>query len=161
VLVGVGILPEITMKTFLAALFSLLLLVASVACRSRQTEEGTRMVEGDRSVTAIPQFEDLPVPPGFRTDARKANERFVAEAGSFRLGRQVYVGPMGQRETVSYLEERVPHHGWILTERKDQEEVVFLRFTKSDSVANYQIRSLGFGEARIELEVTTRRSSSN
>ncbi len=132
--------------------------VSAVACRTQveHTVNPKPNVEIDTALTRIPQFADVPVPSGFRI-ARNDFTGFAAEAGSFRSGRQTYIGDGSLLELVGYFQERLPHHGWTLSERENSANATVLTYRKNDTTLKVDIHP---SENRDEWEVVVRLSTS-
>jgi hypothetical protein len=135
--------------------------LVSFACRS-QVEHVVNPkpgVEPETSLTHVPQFTDIPVPASFRVQ-RDRLESYVAEVGKWRSGQLLYHGEGRPLDAVAYFEERLPQHGWRLSDRGTSTDQAFLEFTKGDSKARLNIASLGAsGIVELKIRVTTGRTS--
>ncbi|MEZ5966556.1 MAG: hypothetical protein R3F56_22155 [Planctomycetota bacterium] len=76
------------------------------------------------------QFQDIPVPAGFRLVDRHHESHSLA-LGPYRFGTYRYVGSTSVPSSVSYVLERMPQHAWSLVDRSgqgtDAERLVFER----------------------------------
>ena len=85
----------------------------------------------DRRIeVAAAQFQDVPVPAGFRLVDRH-HESHSLQLGPYRYGVYRYVGNVPVPSSVSYILDRMPQHAWALIERSgqgtDAERLVFQR----------------------------------
>ncbi len=111
------------------------------------------LLERRITVTAD-QFQDLPVPLGFRLNDRH-HESHSLSVGSYRYGSFLYTGRLSVPEVSTYLLERMPQHAWALSSRDgvstDAQRLVFHR---DDYTVDYRIERVE-SLTRIRVEVRT------
>lgn len=130
-----------------------------VSCRS-QVEHAVNPKPGvavETSESHVPQFSDIPTPSDFVFENDNLRS-YVQEAGHWRNGRLVYSGQGRALDAVQYFEERLPHHGWTLTDRKGTGDAVQLDWKKGDTSARIDVAPTGVQDRlRITVQVSTRR----
>lgn len=111
------------------------------------------LLERRITVTAD-QFQDLPVPLGFRLNDRH-HESHSLSVGSYRYGSFLYTGRLSVPEVSTYLLERMPQHAWALASRDGvSTESQRLVFQRDDFTADYRIERVE-STTRIRVEVRT------
>jgi hypothetical protein len=100
------------------------------------------MIDRKIEVSAA-QFQDIPVPAGFRIVDRHHESHSLALGQDYRFGLYRYLGSDAVDTAVSYVLERMPQHAWTLTEREGQGTDAQRRvFERLDDRAEYRIRRL-------------------
>src|SRR5262245_40562622 len=108
----------------------------------------------DHASIARSQFEDIPVPEGFklRTDLLQS---YTYQCGSFRQGRLLYEGAPDPARAASYLRDRVPQHGWTQTTDSTEGGARKLEFRKGRSVLRCDLRRAAGARPDLTLLVVT------
>jgi hypothetical protein len=104
------------------------------------------------------QFQDVVVPAGFQLRDR-AHESFSREEATWRQGHFVYVGGARVDEAASYVQQRMPQHGWQVMPGQTPEQVpegdeVRLRFERGIYAADYLFRRTE-GSTHMIVDYTT------
>lgn len=108
------------------------------------------MIDRKIEVSAA-QFQDIPVPAGFRIIDGRHESHSLALGQGYRFGVYRYMGSSPVEATVSYVLERMPQHAWSLTERDGQgTDAQRMVFQREDYRAEYKIRRQ---ESRTLLDV--------
>jgi hypothetical protein len=103
---------------------ALVIVGVSAACRSnpdRASSSPRTGAEADTATTSGQQFNDIPIPEGYRMQNERL-QSYVTEAASYRAGHLYYTGNGRTLDAVSYFEQRMPHHGWTLVDRSTTAE---------------------------------------
>src|SRR5262245_50913943 len=108
----------------------------------------------DHASIARAQFEDIPVPEGFklRTDLLQS---YSYQCGSFRQGRLLYEGAPDPAHAASYLRDRIPQHGWTATTDSTEGGARKLAFRKGRSVLRCDLRRASRGQPELTLLLVT------
>jgi hypothetical protein len=133
-------------------------LVISSACRSDVDHMVNPKpgVAAETSTTSGQQFNDIPTPDGYQL----VNDRlqsYVTEAGSYRAGHQYYSGKGMPLDAVSFYENRMPNHGWVLADRGTSADgLSFMLWRKGATFARIEIqRNAKTDLVGIEVRVRT------
>lgn len=113
-------------------------------------------VDFETATTHVPQFTDIPIPLGYRVP--KDNfDAYITEAGSFRAGRQTYLGSGRAIDASLYFEERMPNHGWTLSDRGTRDDgSQYQLWRKAGTAALIEIApETAAGSVRLDLRVGT------
>lgn len=97
------------------------------------------MIDRKIEVSAA-QFQDIPVPAGFRIVDRHHESHSLSLAPRYRFGVYRYLGNPSVDTAASYVLERMPQHAWSLTERDGQgSDAQRMVFQRDDYQAEYRI----------------------
>lgn len=131
--------------------FVLLVPILAVGCTP------VSMIDRKVEVSAA-QFQDIPVPAGFRLIDRRHESHSLA-LGPYRFGVYRYIGSSSVVMSVSYVLERMPQHAWALVERAgegtDGQRLVFERDNYRSEYRVYRQDS----HTQIEVDVRTKADS--
>lgn len=99
------------------------------------------------------QFQDLPIPAGFRIIDRHHESHSLA-LGRYRFGVYRYLGSAPVDASVGYVLDRMPQHAWALSERDGQgTDAQRLLFERDDHRVEYRIHRQ---ESRTLIDVDVR-----
>lgn len=126
-----------------------LILVACVAGACTPANMIDRRIQVSAS-----QFQDIPVPVGFRlVDSRHQSHSLAL--GPYRYGVFRYVGNTPVGTSVSYVIERMPQHAWTLVERTGQgTDAERLLFERDDYKTEYRVFRQD-SSTHIEVDLST------
>jgi hypothetical protein len=122
-----------------ALLPGLVLLLAGCRSMYEDAKKPAPDPDFDHASIARAQFEDIPVPEGFklRTDVLQS---YSYQCGSFRQGRLLYEGAPDPARAASYLRDRIPQHGWTQTIDSTDGGARRLEFRKGRSLLRCDLR---------------------
>ena len=121
-------------------LFAMLLTLSAVGCASLESATGQDVGSPDSVHLFTRQFDDIPVPYGFRIQEDR-NESLIYDAHGMRIGQLVYRAPVRQpvADIVGFYREQMPkYHGWALRSGATSDA---MSFAKNDTSCNVRVYS--------------------